>query len=165
MQALIATGFASAPRAYPGWMAPTTPSEAARLMGARLRAVRVALGATQATFAAEMGVGATTVANWEAGRNLIDIYALARAADRFRFSTDFIVLGDLGGMPFDLAMRVQDVQRRELGATPQRGRPPARRDTPLVRAVPDAHEDVNPKPRVLHEKGPAPLTGAPSRHR
>lgn len=99
-------------------------SEAQKAMGARLQAVREALGLTQEDMAKNMGVVVTTLSAWESGRNQIDIVKLARSATRWGFTTDWVARGDLSGMRRDLADAVEAILTR-LPA-PRRGRPPAR---------------------------------------
>ncbi len=96
-----------------------------RAMGARLKAVRETLNLTQRIMGEIMGVGETTVSGWEVGRNQIDLLALARAARHCGFTTDWIALGDMSGLRFDLAVKLQNLLR--LGDQPapaRRGRPP-----------------------------------------
>lgn len=133
-------------------------------MGRRLKQLREALDLTQAAFGEWAQVGATTVAGWESGRNMIDLVHLAWAADGLGFSVDFIAKGDLGGLRHDLAVKLQAVQRRDLEAGPSaRGRPIRHSSTgpaaPLVRDVPDA----GPKPprSRLHESAQQPFLGKP----
>jgi len=126
-------------------------------MGARLRAIREVLGLTQEEVAEVAGVGLTTISGWEGGRNKIDLVKLAKLADSLGFTTDWIARGDLGGLRFDLAQKLQQKLRRDL-ATPtvRRGRPPGQPapgdEPPLVR---DAESDPPPRPgRTLHEPPP-----------
>lgn len=126
-------------------------------MGLRLRYVRETLGMTQAQFGEAAQVGATTVAGWESGRNMIDLVHLAWAADLLGFSVDYIARNDVGGLRHDFAVRLQALIRaQQEEVRPRRGRPAraaqpefAEPQSPLVRMVPEG----GPKPqrRVLHE--------------
>ena len=108
-------------------------------MGARLAAVRQALDLTQDALGEIMGVGATTVSGWESGRNQIDIVGLARASEVLGFSTDWVARGDLGGVRFDLAIKLQRVAALDIGR-PQRGRPKSNRERART-AKPGPHPD------------------------
>lgn len=135
-----------------------------KAMGQRLKQLREALDLTQAAFGEWAQVGATTIAGWESGRNMIDLVHLAWAADGLGFTVDFIAKGDIGGLRHDLAVKLQSVQRRALEAGPPvRGRP-ARRGTeasgsPLVRDVPDA--GAKPPRSRMHEPSQQPFLGKP----
>lgn len=128
-------------------------------MGARLRAIREVLDLTQDQVAEVAGVGLTTISGWESGRNKIDLVKLARIASYFSFTTDWVARGDLGGVRFDLAQRLQQRLRGEMAAQPaRRGRPPGPSKgedaPPLVR---DAESDPPaPRRQTLHEP-PSPL--------
>jgi transcriptional regulator with XRE-family HTH domain len=104
-------------------------SEAQKAMGARLAALREALGLTQEDMAAQMGVVTTALSAWESGRNQIDIVKLARSADRWGFTTDWVARGDLSGLRRNLADKVAAIIKN--GPSPRRGRPPVRREAPI----------------------------------
>lgn len=110
-------------------MSGITDSEAQRAQGVRLKAVREALGLSQEAVADVMGVGVTALSAWENGRNKIDIVKLARAAARWRFSTDWIALGDLSGIRKDLADRLEADLRAGPDERTRRGRPTGRSRT------------------------------------
>lgn len=99
-------------------------------MGARLQAIREALGLTQEDMAANMGVVTTTLSAWESGRNQIDIVKLAKSAARWGFTTDWIARGDLSGLRKDLADKIEAIIAR--GPASRRGRPPARHEMPVA---------------------------------
>lgn len=122
-------------------------------MGARLRTIRELKNLTQAALGDLIGVGVTTIAGWESGRNQLDVVALGEAAKVLKFSTDFVILDDLGSLPFDLAVKVQQQRRAEMGAA-EPGDPPLRRrrlKAPLVRDIPDP-PGVGGR-RTLHDPG------------
>lgn len=124
-------------------MAGVPDSKAQKDMGARLRAIREALGLTQDEISETMGVVVTTLSGWETGRNQIDIVKLARAADRWGFTTDWVARGDLSSLRRDLGDRI------EANAAQKR---PARRGRPAA----------NKPPRFLVGAG-ASLGGRPTR--
>lgn len=99
-------------------------SEVQRLMGARLKAIREALGLTQEQMATNMGVVVTTLSAWESGRNQIDIVKLAKSATRWGFTTDWVARGDFAGLRKDLADRLEALSEAE--PAPRRGRPTGR---------------------------------------
>lgn len=97
------------------------------VMGARLRRLREAKGLSQATIADVIDAAENTISSYERGRTKIDIIALSRICEYFGISTDYIVLGVLGILPFDIAHAIQQAERAELGETTTkraRGRPP-----------------------------------------
>lgn len=105
-------------------MAGPPDSEAQKIMGARLQAIREALGLTQEDLASTMGVVTTALSAWESGRNKIDIVKLAKAATRWGFTTDWVARADMSGLRRDLADKLEAIT---AGATaPRRGRPPVR---------------------------------------
>lgn len=113
-------------------------------MGARLRAIREVLDLTQAGLGEIMGIGATTIASWESGRNQIDIVKLSRAAKHCGFSTDWVALGDFSGLRFDLATKLQAYMRAQIANTgparrgrPSKTQPPPNSEAPLVREAKD----------------------------
>lgn len=124
-----------------------------KLMGSRLRRIREAKGLTQPALADIMGVTTSAVSAWENGRNIVDAVALGAAAKYLGFTTDYVILGEIGGLPFDLAREVQRRERAELGATgAQRGRPKGRPSVPAVRDIPDtAAPPHRPRGATVHE--------------
>ena len=98
-------------------------SEAQKAMGARLQAIRQALGLSQEDMADHMGIAVSTLSAWEIGRNQIDIVKLAKAATRFGFTTDWVARGDLSGIRKDLADILEGMAS---GDRSPRGRPRGR---------------------------------------
>lgn len=132
-------------------------SEARRQMGSRLQAIREVLGMTQQAMASAAGVGVTTVSAWESGRNQMDLVKLAKLAMEFGFTTDWVALGDLSGVRFDLALKLQARARAAVDAAGQRRGRPARKPPadPPVPVVRDADDGTPPPPpRTLHEPPP-----------
>lgn len=120
------------------------------MMGLRLKRIREALDLTQKAFGEAAGVGATTVAGWESGRNMIDLVHLAWAAEVLPFSLDYVALGSISSLPHDTAVRVQALERAAIGApAPARGRPRKAASAPLVKDLPDDH--IPPGRRTLHD--------------
>lgn len=140
-----------------------------RAMGVRLRLLREALGLTQAQFGETASVGATTIAGWESGRNMIDLVHLSWSAETLGFSIDYVARNDLGGLRHDLAIKIQALARAETDApVKRRGRPrstdrlsAASSASPLVRVVPD-DAPLKP-PRVLHEPIAEPVSPVKTR--
>jgi len=122
-------------------------------MGTRLKAVREAGGHTQDEFGKVCAVGVSTISGWESGRNQIDVIALARLADAFGFTTDWVARGDIAGLRFDLAVKLQAHIRAAAGAVkPSRGRPRKPRPEAAPPTVAEAPEPVaRTGRRVLHE--------------
>ncbi len=111
-------------RAHPVRMAKSPAASAAqREMGARLKLIREAKHLTQEALGEVMGVGETTISGWESGRNQIDLFSLAKAADFLGFTTDFIARDDWSGLPFDLAQKLQRMVVANAGSPRGRGRP------------------------------------------
>jgi DNA-binding XRE family transcriptional regulator len=94
-------------------------SEIDRMAGLRLRAVREAWDPNgvirQETFAAKLGVTRTALANWEAGK-LPDVRAMVRLYDWLGIPLEWIFLGQLRHVDYDLADRLA-AAAAALGAT------------------------------------------------
>ena len=93
-------------------------SEIDRNAGLRLRAVRETFSPdgpiNQEFFAAKIGVGRTTLANWEAGK-MPDSRAMVRLNLWIGVSLDWIYVGEIGRISFDWAERLRQ-RAAELGA-------------------------------------------------
>lgn len=138
------------------------------MAGRRLRAVREAWDAkgslNQAWFAQRIGATRTQLANWEAGR-LPDPRAMVRLYLEFGIPTDWIYLGQLARVDYDLAERLRE-KAASLGAVVnapiaewpmQIERQPGIRAARRPGAVPRG-----PAPRVLHDK-PTPAHARPAK--
>ncbi len=94
-------------------------SEVNEQAGRRLHAIRVAvckeMDLTQEQFAAQIGVSRPALGNWEAGR-LPDPRAMVRLHAWLGIGLDCIYLGDLRGVPYGWAVRIQKEAER-AGAT------------------------------------------------
>lgn len=77
-------------------------------VAARLAAGREALGLTQAELAAQLGVARSALGNWETGRTLPDVAAMASLAERHSLSLDWLYRGDPSSLPLRLAERLVD---------------------------------------------------------
>jgi DNA-binding XRE family transcriptional regulator len=92
-----------------------TPSTGLDLMaGLRLRAVRQALEVRQETMAKELGIGRTTLANWEGGM-LPDVRVMMRLFVNHGISIEWIYAGLLRNVPYEMAQRLK-IHAAELGA-------------------------------------------------
>jgi transcriptional regulator with XRE-family HTH domain len=121
-------------------------------MGLRLRLARDRKGLSQEALGERVGVGATTIQAWEIGRNNIDIVALGKAVKDLGVSTDFVILGDFGGVRADIALELQALQRRYLDTPPtKRGPKPKAATTPLVRDLPEP--TTSQRSHALHQPG------------
>ena len=97
------------------------PDEIVKLLCGRLRTERLALQMTQADVAARAGVGANTVSNLEAGRN-VSLESVVRVA---------MVLGrgkGLEGLFLPKLDSLEDILRYEETAKRQRSRKATRND-------------------------------------
>lgn len=145
-------------RANPPGMPRKPPtSELDRMAGLRLRAVREAWDPAgvirQETFAAKIGVERTTLANWEAGR-LPDVRAMVRLHDWLGIPLEWIFLGQLRHVDFDLADRLAaaaaDLGATIHGATPEWPMAVAAKPGPAGARTP-AHVPVRRRRATLHE--------------
>ena len=108
------------PRRADGPAMPKKPpaSELDRMAGLRLRAVREAWDPAgvikQESFAAKLGVTRTALANWEAGK-LPDVRAMVRLYDWLGIPLEWVFLGQLRHVEYELADRLQQASAR-LGA-------------------------------------------------
>ncbi len=100
-------------------------SDIDRMAGLRLRAVREVWDERgvikQETFAAELGITRTALANWEAGR-LPDVRAMVRLFTWLGIPLEWIFLGQLRHVDYDLADRLARAAGN-LGATVGRPAP------------------------------------------
>lgn len=122
-------------------MSRPSKSELQREQGFRLRLCRERRHLTQTALGEMMGVGSTTVQAWEGGRNQIDVVALAWVVRDLGVTTDYIILGDLGGLTPDVAAQLQQMQRAYLANPPKpRGpkpQPKLATDMPKLRDIPE----------------------------
>lgn len=122
-------------------MSRPSKSELQREQGFRLRLCRERRNLTQTALGEMMGVGSTTVQAWETGRNQIDVVALAWVVRDLGVTTDYIILGDLGGLTPDVAAQLQQAQRAYLANPPKpRGPKPQAKAAvtlPRLRDIPE----------------------------
>jgi len=133
-----------------------TASEMLAQAGLRLEAARRALGLSVEEMASAMGVGRTTLQNWMAGISKQDWLALTRLQLRLGVTIEFILLGLLRSVPFDLAQRLL-VACQALGAPVSTGALPpestiAAAAEVVAEGAPSGLEDVPPPRRTLHER-------------
>ena len=76
------------------------------MAGRRLRATREALGLRQEALASELGIGRTTLANWEGGK-LPDVRAMVRLLAERHIPLEWIYAGLLRGVPHALARALE----------------------------------------------------------
>jgi DNA-binding XRE family transcriptional regulator len=77
-----------------------------REIGLRLKATRIALGLTQDEMATSINVGRTTLTNWEKGDRMPDPLAMARLAERYGATMDWIYWGNMSGLQLSLATKI-----------------------------------------------------------
>ena len=101
--------------AYDEW-AERLPHVAPQRIGERLEAVREMCGLGKAEFARRAKVTPSHYSNLLAGTNTLPVYHLASFAATYRITMDFIVLGDLSGLPHsihdDVAARLHTATRK-----------------------------------------------------
>ena len=71
--------------------------------GRRLALVREALGLSQETLGAALGISRQGVSNYENGIRKLNPEFVIRLYGRYRITTDYIYRGDTYGLPNDLA--------------------------------------------------------------
>lgn len=71
-------------------------------VGARVRALRMALGMPQTTFGAKVGAGKATVQSWENARSAPTYAHLHRILKEYRVSSGFIIYGAWDELPAGL---------------------------------------------------------------
>ncbi len=76
------------------------------VIGDRIRQIRSVFSLSQVEAGKVCGCGATTVSNWEQGRQKPTIEQAQRLADRLGLTLDFIYLGRLGSIPYDTAKQL-----------------------------------------------------------
>jgi transcriptional regulator with XRE-family HTH domain len=104
---------------------PKKPPDKLKEVGRRLRTARLALGLDQQEMADALTVARTTYSNWEVGIRPPESFAMARLEERFGVTMSWIFLGDLRGLPYELATRVlaqmSPSSGRDNGARGRRG--------------------------------------------
>lgn len=140
-------------------------SELQREQGFRLRLCRERRHLTQTALGEMMGVGSTTVQAWETGRNQIDIVGLAWVVRDLGVTTDYIILGDLGGLTPAIAAELQHIQRTFLANPPKpRGPKPQPKPDGDARRLRDIPEPGLRLPRrILHERSEPYIPPPPRR--
>jgi len=135
---------------------PLPSAELMQQAGLRLRAVRLALDLGQDAFANAIGVERPALSNWENGIRLVSVIAMVRLAQRFGIPLDFIYVGSLRQVPYELAAKLEH-HAAELGAVlggpvaewpmqVQEPRPPAARPPRRPRPSGTLHESPPDKP-------------------
>lgn len=141
-------------RLAPGTMpAPKPPSPLSHMIdgyGDRLRAAREALGyAKQKDFADACNISAQRLNQWENNKYPPDIFFLAFCQQTWGLSADWILCGEIGGLPRKFLKKLVS-----LGAT-NKAPEPARELRMLFPDLPDP--DPLPMPHGLHEPAAPPL--------
>ncbi len=76
------------------------------VIASRIKQIRAVFELPQAEVGRICGCGATTVSNWEQGRQKPTIEQAMKLADRLGLTLDYIYLGRLGSIPYDTAKRL-----------------------------------------------------------
>ena len=90
-----------------------TCSEVRRVIGARLKNVREDNDETQADLAAHLGVGESTIRNWERERNSPDHDQLVQICKHYKVTSDYL-LGLTRVDPLDLKRKQNQLDDNEL---------------------------------------------------
>lgn len=83
-----------------------TDKELMKRMGRHLRWVRKALGESQETLAAHVGVHQTSWSFYERGLRWPDSFSLVRLTSKLKITAEYLKDGDLRGVDRDLAIRL-----------------------------------------------------------
>jgi transcriptional regulator with XRE-family HTH domain len=93
-----------------GWAMPRTtiphPERSKEAVGRRLVAAREALGLKAKQLCAELNVAENTWNQWEKGKRMADLLAMARLWDRHGIDLNFIFMGRTDQLPYDLAIKI-----------------------------------------------------------
>ncbi len=81
-----------------------------RSVGERLVRARVVLGKSQAALARGLGITPQRLANYEKGVRPFDIELATELANKYGITLDYIYRGQVGGLPFDLAERIDPIR-------------------------------------------------------
>ncbi len=76
-------------------------------IAARLLALRLAHDLSQREFCDRVGIGTTTYNNWERGISRPELDKAMQICDAFQVTLDWIYRGNLAGMPFNVAERLE----------------------------------------------------------
>jgi transcriptional regulator with XRE-family HTH domain len=93
---------AGPPSLHPSQLEARSPAA----IGERLCAVRKALGLTQEQLAASVGCPQGTFGQYEAGMRKPSIAVASRLYDRHGITLDYLYLGNVGTLPFELGKAV-----------------------------------------------------------
>jgi transcriptional regulator with XRE-family HTH domain len=96
----------------------TRPAEVIEQTAARLRLIRTLLGLEQVEIAEASGISSQRWSNWEQGLHLPDVLVMARTAQVYGVSLDWIYRGSLERLPYEF---VEEIRKRRpdliLGAS------------------------------------------------
>lgn len=92
----------------------------AKLIGARLRLLRIALGYDQTrTFCRKVGISEQAWSNYESGRRRIALDEAMKIVTKTSVSLDYVYRGLESTLPKHLADKLDDLREAEEAATPQ----------------------------------------------
>lgn len=78
-------------------------------VGARLRQAILALGKKQVDIANILGISPGRLSNYIRGERPLDIEQAIKLAGRFGITLDFLYIGDVRGLPYELAQRIAPI--------------------------------------------------------
>lgn len=88
---------------------PANPMRSKESVGIRLRALREVLELSAKDLCAMLNVEPNTWSQWENGKRMADLLAMARLCDISHVDLDYIYLGKFDALPFPL---VSDLQKK-----------------------------------------------------
>lgn len=83
--------------------------------GRRLAAARRALGLTQETLASALAVSRGTIGNYERGSRGLDLELMGRLKSKYRITSDYLLFGDLYGLPSEIVEQLNADEPRRAG--------------------------------------------------
>lgn len=98
-------------------MRETRPDTSNEAVGERLVAIRLARDWTQTVFAAQLDVSYQRLGQWERGLRALPHEMVGRIWQLTGATADYIVLGRMDGLPFELAQALRKAEKAARGAS------------------------------------------------
>lgn len=92
-----------------------TATEHREIVGRSFMIAREALGMRPSEFARRLSISQPALWNIERGGVYPAYLVIVRACEEFRLSADWFLRGERGGLPHDLALKLQETESRLSG--------------------------------------------------
>lgn len=85
-------------------------------IGARLKALRLALGMSQVEFYTLAGIAQNAYSQYESGERLLTLPQAIKIREKFGVTLDWLFQGDVSGMPHALAAKILAAPLNQAGS-------------------------------------------------